>query len=187
MRTMSERTEAKWLRGLDLPADGSPIFVYVHAVWAEQVRNPQTDQTEEQTIVSFADDHGNLVLKPYIFSGQENATRMGLEVANNPEDWPGTYVRLWAVDTRNPKTRQPARGIRIGAAHPKPTMAEQRAAVGPKPLPPIVTPPTQPVVPLTTEQLTVPVTPQKRGREDRGQPSAPPADGADDLSDSIPF
>jgi len=128
MRTMFERTEAKWLRGLDLPADGSPIFVYVHAVWAEQVRNPQTDQTEEQTIVSFADDHGNLVLKPYIFSGQENATRMGLEVANNPEDWPGTYVRLWAVDTRNPKTRQPARGIRIGGGTAGSSRTEAAAA-----------------------------------------------------------
>jgi len=62
-------------------------------------------------------------------------------------------------------------------------------APGPRPQPPIVNPPTQPVVPLTTEQLTVPVAPQKRGRKDRGQsqPSAPPADGADDLSDSIPF
>jgi hypothetical protein len=170
MRTISERTASKYLKGSDLPADDSPVYVYIHDVVEEEVGSKK----REELVISFADANGKPALKPYICSNVGNQKRLGKDIANDPAKWPGHQVRVWAVDSTTPDGEH-TRGVRIAGARQQPVA---NPLPTPAPLPPVVVPPAQPPELITAEQLKVPAVPAVADK---------PNGQAADLNDDIPF
>jgi hypothetical protein len=167
----------KYLRGCDLPEDGSPVYVYIHDVQIERVGR----ENKLLPVLYFADDKGKPALKPLILGTKRDRERLAKDIDPNTDNLPGHKVRLWAVDSETPDG-EATRSPRIAGAELR---QPQQLTPGPKPLPPIVNPSAPKPELITEEMLTPPAKggrPQKTGNE---QQVVPPAADTD-LNDPIP-